>query len=284
MRNVLRLLPALIVTVPCFLSVPAYAQLDVFGAYGGAPLLLGGGTDVRMDLQDVIIRLKKESFTVDAVFHFFNTEGTTTESVAFGRRPVFKRHDIWVNGRDPDELQLPWFWRFFRFLREIFPPSQSREEYLVYPITFPGHERTTIRVSYEQANHGRYDFGTARYWQGNIGVASITIDGSEIGGRRSFWVGCLPNWQWLETDNAVRLDACDFEPHCPDIVYFTVLHRASVSDQLQDNPMRISGPPLLMQSGNAGSGPTTAHGVSKKRLVEGSEKRSHLYLTHFRMR
>ncbi|MBI5570214.1 MAG: hypothetical protein HY914_09745 [Desulfomonile tiedjei] len=68
---------------------------------------------IRMASEQVIIRLKRNTYTVDAVFHFFNTGETTTEWVGFPRLETdtmtmtesmdrvgseFVRYDAWVDG------------------------------------------------------------------------------------------------------------------------------------------------------------------------------------------
>lgn len=66
------------------------------GSTNDGPIwLMGGGAapksshpSIRMDSEEVTIRLGQDTYTVDAVFHFFNTGATTTEWVGFPKRGI----------------------------------------------------------------------------------------------------------------------------------------------------------------------------------------------------
>jgi hypothetical protein len=185
------------------------------------PLFVEGGgvspksehETVRMDSEQVIIRLGVVTYTVDAVFHLFNTGETTTEWVGFPKRrvkliprgltpPDFVRFDTWVDGRHVqvselrDAHTLASLWEDLVSLRYrlrrliyLFPGhGPVRNEWMGQRVTFPRHARTTIRTIYEAdyPHHGPreavYIFGTGRYWKDGIGEATFVIDCTDIGG------------------------------------------------------------------------------------------------------
>ncbi|MFH1112762.1 MAG: hypothetical protein V1792_02465 [Pseudomonadota bacterium] len=153
-----------------------------------------------MESEEVIIRLGKSTYTVDAVFRFFNTGDTVTEWVGFPKRgkgyddsfffesfPDFIRFETWVDGKKTT----------FSEDRHLTETSVRREggglvnfvtdsRWLMKHVVFPGHQATTTRVTYEAPYFGAdsaasYIYGTGTYWKGSIGRATFTIDASELG-------------------------------------------------------------------------------------------------------
>ncbi len=204
---------------------------------GGAPTVIYPHQHIRMDYMDVTMRLKKATYRVDGVFHFFNTGDTVTEWVGFlqrGDMGYFMRYDAWVDGRkanvleealrDQRKLQYPPgpFYlikrRLMRFFR-VLPEPSARNMWLMQQVTFPSNRRATVRMSYE-ATYMRYDkeptatyeYGTGGYWKDGIGVAAITIDGSEIGGVKNFSLSVIPGWRRLLTENVLRLETTNYKP------------------------------------------------------------------------
>jgi hypothetical protein len=192
------------------------------GMTNQAPLsvLEGGGVSpksehetVRMDSEQVIIRLGAVTYTVDAVFHLFNTGETVTEWVGFpkkrvksifgrGRQTDFVRFDTWVDGRHVEvtELRDPhatdvgfWeklvssLWHGLEFFHSYGRRRYISNEWMGQRVTFPRHSRTSIRTIYEAEYPYRgpravYIFGTGRYWKGGIGEATFVIDCTGVGG------------------------------------------------------------------------------------------------------
>ncbi len=66
-----------------FAACPVYGELGPFDITGSAPAAIYPQQCVRMDSMDVAMKFKKTSYSVDSVFHFFNTGETTTEQVVF---------------------------------------------------------------------------------------------------------------------------------------------------------------------------------------------------------
>ncbi|WP_157212264.1 hypothetical protein [Desulfomonile tiedjei] len=217
-------------------------------ARGGAASPKSPHATIRMDSEQVIIRLKKKTYTVDALFHLFNTGETTTEWVGFPKQrydmtksmpgfPVesdFIRFDTWIDGTkieveeesNPESNPEPGIVNriLSAFNRVLFasglgslPPIKER--WLVHHITFPGHTRTTIRTSYEShysiqtERKAYYIIGTGRLWKDNIGKAVFIIDSLDVGGtnriRVNFPVAPGPR---LLGNNLLRFEIEDAQP------------------------------------------------------------------------
>jgi len=185
-----------------------------------------------MDSEDVTIRLHKDSYTVDAVFHFFNTGETTTELVGFPKRGSgnefsfhtgdFIRFETWVDGEKAQfsEEREP-FCGVRKFLSRIFSNRVQDYRWLVKQVTFPGHSTTTTSVHYEAPYHksdGRcafYIYGTGSYWKDSIGKAVFTIDGTDVVEAPNIMVTCPPNLAITRKQisaNALRYELTDFKP------------------------------------------------------------------------
>ena len=143
---------------------------------------------IRLDSERVIIRLGRSSYTVDAVFDFYNRGETTTEWVGFPKGwyatnvskewPFeFVRFDAWIDGRRvkvTDEQESDRTAGMALFLNsasssvkvpsasEASPRSEDlftmvrRRYWLVHHVTFPRDTGTRIRTSYE-ARYSSYD-------------------------------------------------------------------------------------------------------------------------------
>jgi hypothetical protein len=154
-----------------FLVFALLAWGGIAGADDAPILLMSGGASprsrhdsIRMDSENVTIGLQKNTYTVDAVFHFFNSGTTTTEWVGFPKRGRgyadmfhgtndFIRFETWVNGEKAafsEERSRSWgAGRLFRKLFAIFAIQITDDRWLVKHVAFPGHATTTTRVRYE---------------------------------------------------------------------------------------------------------------------------------------
>jgi hypothetical protein len=218
-----------------------------------SPPPTGGGVSpksahptIRLDDQEVIIRLKQSTYIVDAVFHLFNTGETTSERIGFpkratGRQPGplgglldFIRFQVSVNNQDVPFAEEPDLIRSMKKsvakLRALCgrpPHPAENSDWLMGQAAFPGHAMTTIRVSYEaDYRYSRFDcggagyvYGTGRYWKDRIGKASFTIDCTEKGGADLVTVEFFfPDTQShlirrkSISENVVRYEIKDFEP------------------------------------------------------------------------
>ncbi|MFH1115320.1 MAG: hypothetical protein V1792_15525 [Pseudomonadota bacterium] len=189
-----------------------------------APLQASGGTlsaksphqTIRMDTEEVTVRLNRRGYTVDAVFQMVNSGETSTEWVGFpkgdelpetGGRPGFGSSTLpdfslfraWVDGKE------------IKF-------SKEGDRWLAGQVTFPGHATTTIRIVYEadyyRGDHLTYITGTGSHWKESIRKAAFTVDGSAIGGSKPFWAGLSdrPKIHRLISEKAVRIEVEDYEP------------------------------------------------------------------------
>ncbi|MBM3299487.1 MAG: ankyrin repeat domain-containing protein [Deltaproteobacteria bacterium] len=155
-----------------------------------------------MDEEEVIIRLKPLTYSVDAVFHLFNAGETTTQWIGFPKRAVgrkpgpqggvldFSRFEVWVNAEKipfPEEHDL--IKSEQESLKGLPPPRKKHSSWLMGQAVFRGGESTRIRVSYEArydscgltCREAAYIYGTGAYWKGGIGKASFIVDSTEKG-------------------------------------------------------------------------------------------------------
>ncbi len=207
---------------------------------------------IRLDEQEVIIRLKRFTYAVDAVFHLSNTGETTTEWIGFPKNSVghqpgrfgkvsdFIRFEVSVN-----DLIVP-----FTEERELvkgvqtFPKQMrlqwlNRSGWLMGRATFPGNATTTIRVRYEShyggwsSNHAAiYIYGTGAYWKDSIRKASFIVDSTEIGGaahaRARFSDSETDRYfihRRLISDNIEKYEIRNFEPHPEGLLSFLFTNR-----------------------------------------------------------
>jgi hypothetical protein len=191
-----------------------------------------------MDSEDVTIRLLENSYTVDALFHFFNTGETTTELVGFPKRgsgtefsfrtEEFIRFETWVNDKEVQFTEEPEpFFGIWQFLRRIFADRVEDYRWLVKQVPFPGHATTTTRVSYEAPYHKTdglcafYIYGTGSYWKDSIGKATFTINGGDVIEAKHLLVSWEPpDLEITRTQTSVNTliyELADFKP-APDSV------------------------------------------------------------------
>jgi len=209
---------------------------------GAAPK--SGNTTIRMDSEEVTIQLNKDSYTVDAIFHFFNTGETTTEWVGFPKRGAgysdmfsgtkdFIRFKTWVKGL---EVQ---FWEeralldgLRLFLRRMTQDHIRDYRWMVKQVVFPGLSETTTRVRYEAPYDRRdawaayYIYGTGSYWKDNIGKATFTVDGGDVLKAEHIAVRDRPALEAtrkLISESLVQYELHDFKPH-PEAVLTTAVN------------------------------------------------------------
>lgn len=193
--------------------------------------LLGGGAaapkspheSIRLDSQEVIIRLREDTYTVDVVFQLFNTGETITEWTGFPiqahvrRLPhsnrAFVRFNTWANGREVKYSEEP---------DRSFPKNGKDRKWLVHQITFPAHAWTTIRVTYEAHYYtyhglnyeaGSYVYGTGSYWKDKIRKAVFIIDAGYVGGTKNVQAFLPSKSQYRRiSENLMRYELSDFKP------------------------------------------------------------------------
>jgi hypothetical protein len=99
-------------------AVIVTGAISVAANMGPVDALIGSGAaapksshkSIRLDSEEVTIHLREGSYTVDVVFHFFNTGETTTEWTGFPKRSItqglaqsrvnFRRFNTWANGQE----------------------------------------------------------------------------------------------------------------------------------------------------------------------------------------
>lgn len=202
---------------------------------------------IRLDSQEVVIRLKKGSYVVNVVFSLFNTGETTTEWIGFPKWtasrtpsfPTFITFQGWVNGKKIDFNEK---WGSaggnrtkFNMSHKAFSyfaskPMKEEHKWLVSQATFPGHAQTLIRVTYEAPYYGKghtqasYIYGTGSLWKDNIQKAVFIIDSTEVGGSEAISTYFEPR-SWSKSaghavkavarpllKNLLRYEIRDFEP------------------------------------------------------------------------
>ncbi len=194
---------------------------------GGCVFPIDSNTGIRMDAMEVTFRLRNTGYTVDAVFHLFNTEAATTQQVAFpkfgfGQRlPVidFVRFDAWIDGKkaafSEDRDLHPKTGPFYPHCSSY---ARTKVAWLVSRVSFPGKAITRHRVRYDALNTGGgtadFYFGTGRHWKGPIGKAVFTIDGTDVGGAGFVGVSSVLGFIGPRRvgRNIVRYELRAFEP------------------------------------------------------------------------
>lgn len=193
---------------------------------------------IRMDSEQVTIRLRRTAYTVDAVFRLFNTGKTTKEWVGLPYRGWgydtdisgswgFLRFGAWADGRKVEFSPAHEVYGTTALFPLRLPPhSQSKLTFvwMVRHITFPGHARKTIRVRYEapyiryekSGGHGQGDYlhGSSSLWKGTIGKAVFIVDCTEVGGTKNIKVmGFGPSsGTRVLSDNVWKYEAKDIKP------------------------------------------------------------------------
>jgi len=192
-----------------FIPYMLKADIAPLQATGGAVAAKSKHETIRMAAEEVTIRLEKDSYAVEAVFHMHNSGETTTMRVGFpkgderirpelGGFPEFTQFHAWVDGKKVGF-------------------SNENDCWLAAQVTFPGNATTTVRILYE-ANYYRgllasYIVGTGSLWKDSIGKAAFIVDGTAIGGSKEFSASLdAPNSRRLLTEHALRIEANNYAP------------------------------------------------------------------------
>jgi len=220
------------------------------GVRTGTPEPAFPSKTIRMDAQEVTMRLGKESYTVDAFFRFFNTEETATQWVGFPVRgnvcirnrlhaPAFIRLNCWMGDR---KLALTESGDLIRDTRNLLytlyysrsrpaPCDETHYRWLGTYVTFPGRSHATLHLSYEADYiHGGemppvakaiYILGTASRWTGSIGQFTLTVDRSRVKSKCS--LRRVPP-VILATQDVVRCAVKDFCPFPKEKIEVAISH------------------------------------------------------------
>ena len=165
---------------------------------GGAVSPVSDHASIRMDSEQVIMRLEEDSYSVDAEFILYNTGETVTELVGFPKvnyltterheGPTnYMRFETWVNGEkaeiinsDPDSKLMTWGDFLNNAKRGALEkgatfPSKAIKFWLVHRVKFPGHAMTKIRTNYQSRYFALFEqveaiyiVGTGRHWKDRI--------------------------------------------------------------------------------------------------------------------
>jgi hypothetical protein len=168
------------------------------GEANDAPILVMGGSaspkgphhSIRMESEEVTIRLLENSYTVDAVFRFFNDGETITEWVGFPkhgsgydfffRTQDFIQFETWVNDQKVQFTEKLDPLHYLKLLLDninIFSTHGVKDNrWMAKYVTFPGRAVTTSRVRYEAkyiwppGKCALYIYGTGSLWKGTTEV------------------------------------------------------------------------------------------------------------------
>jgi hypothetical protein len=202
---------------------------------GGAAAPNSPHPTIRLDAQEVTIRLGKRTYFVEATFHFLNEGETTTQWVGFPKRVFywgfspgdphtkgfddFRWFKVWVDGERAAITEEPDLADTGRRERG----EKRRDKWMALRATFPGHRQTSLRCTYEamyqwgsygsERTAATYLFGTGSYWKGPIGSAVFIIDSTDIGGsaKTRVFLGSCAGPRTV-SPNVVRYELGEFEP------------------------------------------------------------------------
>lgn len=198
MGSMSRLLPVIIATALLFIPTsgnPCDEPTETIK--GGAPAVKSPDKLIRLDTEEVYIKLHKDSYTVDAVFHFFNTGEAATRLISFPRRGTrfshvpsldFRRFQGWINGKEVEFIAEPdphiyskgtWYDHHHRHYEDVV----SDAGWFKREVEFPSNSRTTIRVRYSLNIHpygAQYMYGTGFNWKDSIGKAYFIIEAEDV--------------------------------------------------------------------------------------------------------
>lgn len=160
---------------------------------------------IRLDSQEVVIRLNPHDYRVDAQFNLFNEGEAVTEWIGFPKwaesrldcYPTFNYFKGSINGkgieftdtaescrgRRPPRPGSHGDWR-----RLADRPLKGQGQWLASRVTFPRHARAMIHITYCADYYGKHDYqalyvyGTGSLWKGKIGKAVFIVDST---GRRA---------------------------------------------------------------------------------------------------
>lgn len=166
---------------------------------GGAPAPQSPLPSIRMDSQEVTIRLKHLGYSVQAVYQFFNTGEKITERVGFPKHVVKWSPSI---GPCPDpHHRVDDFMRFHASVngRQVVCSEErdfltgSDSSWMVTEVTFPANGKTSMTVTYDahyyiEDYRVSYVYGTGPYWSRNAGKAAFIIDSADLLDRKNISV------------------------------------------------------------------------------------------------
>ncbi len=224
-----RYLPAVILSLIAVLLVAiahaaprscrSYLNRTMIRLQGGCIAPSAPNENIRLDVMHVTIRCKRDSYSVDAVYHLFNTGKAATVTVGvpkFGRladhpdcvdpdNPEicdFLGFDAWVNGRKTEFSEVRHFFTdqaarpIEGYCNDLVPGCASQKtsetRWMTKKVTFPGNALTTIRVWYQAFYNVKvvisglpdemalYDFSMGRYWKGKIRKATFIYDKTDV--------------------------------------------------------------------------------------------------------
>jgi ankyrin repeat protein len=214
---------------------------EPLGILTGAPAPRLNLQSIRMDSQEVTMRLRRSTFVVDAVFHFTNSGDTTTEWIGFPKRgnacrngyllePAFVRFDTWVDGQKTQfseegrsGFKSEAFGSEVWTLRGQFNavPLNNYNRWIEKQVRFRGWARTTIRLSYEAdyvafgppplVRCADYIVAAASRWEGAMRNFAFTVTTSEVGGTKNL-ARIDSNGLSLITEDFVQYDAMNYQP------------------------------------------------------------------------
>lgn len=224
--------------ISCPHSIPADIGPLVMFKGGGVVAPASPHNSIRLDSQEVIIRLKFWTYEVNVEFNLFNEGETSEEWVGFPKWtasrldsfPTFIRFQGTMNGKkiafkeEVDQSRrerYQWIMASHEWHRLTNMPMKHERQWLVSRLTFPGRARTKIQVSYEAPYYGKgilqasYLYGTGSLWKGNIGKALFVVDRSEVGDSKQILThfpkgfGSVPRHI---SKNILCFEIKDFEP------------------------------------------------------------------------
>lgn len=204
MRSIRRLLPVIIAAA--MLLTPTWGSPcdgpPTETIKGGAPAVLSPDNSIRLDTEEVCIRLHKDRYTVDAVFQFFNTGESTSRLIRFPKRGTrfsynpssdFRQFQGWIDGREMEFTAEPDAHVYSKetwYDHHRYEDVVSDSGWMNRKVEFRGHSGTTIRVRYSapltRPSVAQYLYGTGFNWKDSIGRAYYIIDTEDVGGSKDF--------------------------------------------------------------------------------------------------
>jgi hypothetical protein len=207
MRRTLGLGLFLFVAALLFIPYPGISGDSPVWNIGGGPCPDSSDHNIRLESQEVTIRVGEYLFAVDALFHFFNAGKTKTEWVGFpkkgmgdlgrtGGKRSFIGFETWVDGKKVEFSEEPNLRKDKNLFDRIAnAPATKDVRWLLRKIVFPGNAKTSVRVKYTLGSSlfrdvpsAEYLYGTSSYWKGSIGKAVFIIDSSQIEDTYAFKV------------------------------------------------------------------------------------------------
>lgn len=242
-----------------------FGPLYTAGDVGPLTMFKGGGVvspkspheSIRLDFQEIVIRLRHGSYTVNCQFHLFNEGEDTQEWIGFPKwvasrldsYPTFIAFNGSFEGRrmefnEQNDLSWPQRLLWIVSSRQLFGWADralnQQRQWLTTRVRFAGHAPARIDVSYQapyygkHALHASYLYGTGSLWKGNIGKAVFIVDSTERGGTKEIltrfekgpWPGEVLTDKKPESramgKNVLCLVLRDFEPEAEEHLSITL--------------------------------------------------------------